>query len=124
MADELTVSVAINFSKAGITGGLAQNGKKVTVAGSKRLGNVQTVTASAAALNLGGLTVGGYLLAVNRSTAAIISFRVGAAGVDFARLKPGEAQCFRLGTGLTAGNALNVITDTGTGDLDYEIVDD
>lgn len=92
MADELSLSLSLNFDK-GVTITAERSGT-VTVAGNAGIKNAVTVTTFGGALQLGGVVTVGYVYLKNLDATNYITF--GADGSTYPlKLKAGEFALFR-----------------------------
>ena len=120
MADELTLRASLSFEKGSKVASLALALSTFDVAGGNALHNVQNVGITEEALLLGDVTVGGYLIGINRDATNFMEIRPGTGAADLIQLKPGDVCLFRLAPGATAPF---VIADTGAVEFEYLIVD-
>lgn len=102
MADEIKLSIALSYAKAGrsaSTRGMGLEALEIDVAGTDFIGPfTQIVTTTAVALEAGGTTATGYVVIKNieaTNTSNYILVRNGATGADVIRLNNGEAAVFR-----------------------------
>lgn len=103
MANELTVSANMNFTKGPTNVSFNQSGLQFNVTGTKSLMNVQTIGTSATALNVGDLVSidssgPGWILIQNTDPTNYVTFRAGSTGADLIKLLPGEFWMGRLAT--------------------------
>ncbi len=119
MADELVLNCSLSFLK-GSTEIEISRGLKVTVSGNSGIQHRQTVGTAEEALVLGEVTVGGFLLMVNRDATNYVKVRSGSGLADLVRLKPGEPALFRVDSGATP----YVIADTAPCDVEYVLIED
>jgi len=75
MADELTLSGSMSFSKGGVTLSVAKTGVLVTVSGTKVSEYVQTVGTSEEALILGDIGTPGHIMIQNLDATNYVSLR-------------------------------------------------
>ncbi len=123
MADELTVSIALAFSKSGRrcnTQEMGLNGVEIDVAGTDFIGPfTQTIGTTVEALELGDITAPGYIAVKNRDATNFVSLRNGSGGANLVELQPGDIACFRLAT-----TTPYAIADTASCELLMLIVED
>ncbi len=98
MANELTVSGSLSFTKGSITAALAKNGLQITITGTKKLENVQNIGTSEEALQLGdlGSAANCWLLLINRDATNYVSVRRATGEGNFAKLLAGEFLLTRM----------------------------
>lgn len=109
MADELTLSIRATLSKSGseITFPPASaQALTIDVSGSRWLHNRQEIGTSEEALELGDISTGGYLIAINRDATNYLELRSGTGGTDLVRINAGEIACFRVSSDATAPYAI------------------
>lgn len=75
MANELTISGSMSFSKDGVTSSVTKTGVQVTISGSKVTEIVQAVATSEEALDLGDITAPGYTMIENLDATNYVSLR-------------------------------------------------
>ena len=122
MADEITCSGNLSFSKSTASLTVRSNGSAITATGSKYIHNVQAIGfAAAEALALGDVGTCGYAMFHNLGPTNFVNIGTNADGiVTFLKLKAGEwAGPLRLGTDVPVAQA-----DTGAINLEYCIVED
>ncbi len=111
MADEITVSGAISYSKNGAELANSKAALSITAAGNRCVSHVQAISSSEEAIELGEMTAPGYCYFKNLDSTITIELRVATGGAKFAKLKAGEFCILRLGSGAQAPYA---IADSGT----------
>lgn len=125
MADEITVIVSLTYTKAGIafvtranptSGGDSLTQKSADI---RYVNRVQNIGNAAEALGLGDVVNPGFSWMKNIGDTNTISVRAGAGGADVVSLESGEWALFRFATATPFG-----ITDAGTSDLEYFIIED
>jgi hypothetical protein len=121
MANELTISTSMTFSKGGATQSMSKNGLQVTVSGTKYVKGSQSIATTETAIKLGDLASLGFCMIRNTDATNFVSIRAGTGTGNFLKILPGETQGpFRFGSGATAPYA---IADTAAVILEYMIVE-
>lgn len=120
MANELTVSASLSFTKGSITAALAKNGLQITITGTKKLENVQNIGTSEEALQLGdlGSAAGCWLLLINRDPTNYVNIRPATGVADMCKVMPGEPALFRV-----AGAAPYAIANTAACNVEYVLIE-
>ena len=122
MANEVTLSVSLNYVRGKTNITVEESNLNVDVTGDLLVHHVQNVGfASEEALDLGGVTAGGYMFARNLDATNFVSIRSGTGATNVIKLKPGEVALFRLSDAATAPFA---IADTAAVDLEYLLLSD
>lgn len=122
MANEITHTNSLSFQKDGVTGNtLAVAGAQHSVSGYRYFRQVQSVTTTEAALQLGSLATLGWCFMKNLDATNFVQLKTATAGALMLKLKAGESGCFRFGSDVTAPF---IIADTATCKLEYMIVED
>lgn len=122
MANEITHSSSLSFLKDGVSGNtMAVARSQYTVTGYRYFRQVQSVTTSEAALQLGSLASLGWCFMKNLDATNFVQVKTATAGALMLKLKAGESAVFRFGSGVTAPF---IIADTGTCKVEYMIVED
>lgn len=116
MADELTLNIGFDYSKSGTSISERVTNLAVDVSGTKITHTRQAITTSEVALDLGGLSTGGYLLAINRDATNYVSIRPGTGATNVVRILPGEVALFRIDS---AASAPYAIANTATVELEF-----
>ena len=98
MANELTVSASLSFSKSGVEASLSYGGLRFTVTGAKATRIVQAIGTSEEALDLGDVGTSGYILIKNLDSTNYVSIRPGTGTANCIKLKAGEIAMFRIET--------------------------
>ena len=125
MANELTVSASINYSKNNHQLTFSPTSQQVDVAGEQHSAGVQALTTSHEALALGEVGAGsqGWAWFRNIGTSADSHIKVGiddsGSFVEVFNLKGGEFAIMRLG-----GTALYAESSTGTLHIQYSILEE
>lgn len=122
MADELTLTLKVSYSKNGVTLAPADvSNKKITISGNAAKHFVQNIGTTEEAIDLGDVTTGGWWFAWNRDSTNWVEIRVGTGGADFVRLEAGEFFAGRLSPDNAAPYA---IADTAACNVEFLIIDD
>lgn len=117
MADELSLTASIVFTKSTVRQSKTVNETLIDVGGNKYVSGVQAIGNAAEALTLGGLTSLGYCMLKNLDATNYIEVRDGADGADVVKLLAGDVAIFRLAT-----NAPYAISNSSA-DLEYLILE-
>lgn len=96
MAEELFVSVELDFSKKNSKPVKVSESIKVDVTGTEALENIQSVGTSEEAILLGDVTVGGYMYLENVESEGgnYVEIRPNTGVADLIRLEPGQVALF------------------------------
>src|SRR3990167_865110 len=124
MADEITLTWKVTFSKGGTEFTFPDAAKreiKISVTGSRFLHGRQSIGTSVEALQLGEVVTGGMLFGVNRDATNYIEIRSGGAGADLVRAKAGEPFFFRVSADTAAPN---LIANTAACEVEYVLIED
>ena len=119
MANEITVTTKLSFTKGGTTTSLEVSNLKVDVSGSRFIHNRQEIGTSEEAIDVGDLASVGYMLLVNRDATNFVEVRAGTGVADTIKLKPGESSLIRL-----VATAPFAIADTAAVELEYLLIED
>ena len=120
MANEITLSASLAFSKGGIGSTLADSGLQFDVSGTDYMQGTQHVPiTNAVALNIGGLTALGYLYIKNTDSTNYMTIEGVQNDTPTVKLKAGEVAMFRLN-----GNAPFVVANTAIVQADYLLIED
>jgi hypothetical protein len=117
MANELTVSCSLRFSKSGREVSKAYGGITVDVSGNAWVYAIQSIGITEEALGMGDLGTAGYMIAKNLDATNFVSLRPGTGTANAVKMKAGEPAMFRISTNPWA------ISDTAATDLEYLIVE-
>lgn len=98
MADELSISCSLAFSKSGLTASLAFLADQLDVSGSNYHQNTQTVGTSEEALSLGDVATPGYIIVRNTDPTNYMEFRAGSGADDLVKVRPGGRAMFEFTT--------------------------
>ena len=120
MADEITITASLAFTKGGVGSTLADAGLTFDVSGTDYMqGSQQVPITTAVALNIGGLTALGYLYIKNTDSTNFMTIEGVQNDTPTVKLKAGEVAMFRLN-----GNAPFVVSDTAIVQADYLLIED
>lgn len=117
MANELTVSCSVRFSKSGREADKAYGGIQIDVTGTRVISNTQTVGTSEEALVIGDVGTAGYIIVKNLDSTNYVTIRGASAAVDCVKLKSGEVALFRL-----ASSTPYAIANTAPVDIEYVLI--
>lgn len=120
MANEITLTAKLKFSKNSTTERLEAEGVSVDVTGTVVLHHRQKIGTVEETLYLGDAGVGGYFMGINRHATAIIELRSGTGATDLVRFSPGKPNLFRISPDATAPY---VISDVNNAELEYMLVE-
>jgi hypothetical protein len=118
MANELTVSMSMQFRKGTVATGMSKTGMEITVAGDQVTHNIQEIGTTQEALDMGDITAPGYAFFYNHDATNPVELRSGTGAADMIRLKPLEFCCFRL-----EATAPYAIATTAAVQLEYMIIE-
>jgi len=118
MANELTATCSLRFSKGGREVSKSYSGVQIDVSGDKWVFGVQEIGTSEEAIDVGDIGTTGFLIAKNLDSTNFISIRPGTGTANLVKLKAGEPCMFRL-----ALNGPWAISDTAACDLEYLILE-
>lgn len=90
MANELTISGSMSFSKSGVTCSHSYTGTTVTVSGTKYTQLVQTIGTSEEALDLGDVGTAGYCIIENLDATNYVSLRRATGDGNFMKIQAGK----------------------------------
>jgi hypothetical protein len=119
MANELTISQALSYSKSNDTNKALSFSDNVDVSGSLRHGGVQTIGTSEESLVLGDVSSVGWVTVKNLDDTNFVQIAALPSENFTIRLKAGEACMFRA-----AGNAIYAKADTASVKIAYEVFSD
>ncbi len=122
MANEITASGSLAYSKNGVADSLARIGLAITMSGDDALHQSQLVGfAAEETLTLNSdASTNGWLLLINRDTTNFVKVRAATGAADLVKIKAGEFALFRLNTGITP----YVIADTAAVRLEVLHIED
>ena len=119
MANELTVSCSMRFSKSSREASKSYSGIQIDVSGTKVTRLEQTIGTDEEALDIGDIGTAGYIICKNLDDTNYIEIRPGSGAADLIKLKAGEVAMFRL-----ALNGPYAIADTAACDLEFLLIED
>ena len=119
MANELTLSAQVYFLTGTIKEEWQELDKQFTVAGTKKIRNVQTVGTSEELIQLGDVSVGGYCMCKNHDDTNFVQIRGATGETDLIRLEPLDVAMFRIDDGATP----YAIADTSSCEVEFLIVE-
>lgn len=119
MANELTISGSMSFSKGGVTTSKSYTGKTVTVSGTKYTKIVQTIGTSEEALDLGDVGTPGYCIIENLDATNFVSIRRATGEGNFLKILGGKA----VGPLMLAATAPYAIADTANVAIELTLVE-
>lgn len=120
MANELTVSLALAFSKGGKNPSKKKLGQQYDVTGGDFTWKTQVVGNTEEALVMGEVGTPGYIIIENKSSAQYVGFRAASGSANAVEVLPGETSCFRIARGATAPF---VIADANTAEIEYLLIE-
>lgn len=119
MADELTTSFAIEYSKGGRVVARSKTGVQIDVSGTDYVTGTQTIATTEEALNKGDITTIGWVFITNKDTTNYVTYRAATGGADCVKIKAGETVSFRA-----ASNTPYMIANTASVEIDYVLIED
>lgn len=119
MANEITASVSLKFSKGGKTASVSKQGIQLTMSGTDYTRHTQTIGTSEEALVLGDVGTLGLMVVTNLDATNFVSIRPATGGTNTIKIKAGETQMFRLATA-----APFAIADTGAVEIEVLLLED
>jgi len=120
VANELKVAAQLGFARGDIAAELSSGIVTADVAGTDVSRKTQLIGfAGEEALDLGDITVGGFVLIINRDSTNFVSVRAGSGLADLAQLLPGDPCLFRIHPSATPF----LIADTADVLIEYVVVD-
>ena len=119
MANELTVSCSMRFSKSGREASQSYSGIRIDVSGDKITRVIQEIGTDEEALDVGDIGTAGYVIMKNLDDTNYIEIRPGTGEADLIKLKAGEVAMFRL-----ALNGPYAIANTAACDLEFLLIED
>lgn len=119
MANELTVSCSLRFSKSGREVSKSYGGIQIDVSGNAWTFGVQSIGITEEAIDIGDIGTAGFFIGKNLDATNFLELRPGSAAADMVKMKAGEPAMFRL-----ALNGPYAIADTAACDLELLIVED
>lgn len=119
MANEITVSGSLEFSKGSNSAKLEFGGLSIDVSGTNYNEATQTVGTSEEALNLGDVNAAGLLIIQNQDATNYVELRPASGEADLVKLKAGEWAIFRL-----ASSTPYAIANTASCVVKYLLIED
>jgi len=124
MADEISLSFSLSFSKGGRyvdTSNFGSIGQEIDVSGTDYIHKTQTIGTTAEALDIGDITTCGIMVVKNldASNYVEISRATFTSGQGTVKLKAGEKYPFRLGS-----NTPYALANTSPVEIEYMIFED
>lgn len=119
MANEVTITTSLGYSKNSYDIVLAKTGLNVTVSGTKYYSGVQTIGTSEEALSKGDIGTIGFCLFINRDATNYVSLRRATGEGNMIKLKPGEVALFRM-----EATAPCAIANTAACELEVLMIED
>jgi len=117
MANEITISGALSFSKAGLSAAKSFN-FNVTMSGSNYEEGSFSVPTSTTAIPLGSVATNGWLLLINKDATNYVEYYTATAGTAAVKLLAGEAALFRVD-----GAAPAMKANTAQVEVDYLLIE-
>jgi hypothetical protein len=121
MANEITVSLSLEFSKGGSSDKMRKMGQQFTLSGTDYIHKTQIVGTSEEAIVIGEIGTPGWCFFRNLDDTNYVSIRAATGATSTVELKAGESCCFRLARGATAPFA---IANTSSVTIEYLILED
>lgn len=119
MADEITLSAKLAFSKSGVEDSFEALGQQFDMAGTEYIKNIQAIATSETALQKGSITTPGLFIVKNLDSTNFVNFRGSSGGANCVKVKAGEVQVFRF-----SGTAPYAIADTAEVRIQYLLLED
>lgn len=119
MANEITLTCNLSYSKGGTTVSMGVTDLKIDVSGQRFTHIRQNITTTEVVLDLGDIVTGGYCIMINRDAINFVSLRAASGAGNAIRINAGEAACFRFGGGAPAPTA---IANTAAVEVEYIMV--
>ncbi|NDF13614.1 MAG: hypothetical protein EB060_12480 [Proteobacteria bacterium] len=121
MASEITINCKFQVVKGSLVHREDPGSVSLDMSGTTATGGAQSITTTAATLNMGSVSTAGYAFFRNTDTSNSIDIGTGtgASFAAFSRLKPGEFGIIRLGTNAPTAKAV-----ASTVSLQYYILAD
>lgn len=119
MANELTLSGSLSFSKGGVTASASKTGLLVTVSGTEYTELIQEIGTSEEALTIGDIGTLGYVYIENLDATNFVEIRPGSGTADLIKIKAGEFAIFRA-----ALNGPYAIADTAACRVKLVLIED
>ncbi|KKM85346.1 hypothetical protein LCGC14_1289990 [marine sediment metagenome] len=122
MADEITVTTSLSFTKDSITESMSDTATTFDMATAKYVKAVQEIGLTEEAIVMGDVTTPGWAYFKNLDATNFLTIREATAKDDLVKLKAGEHVVLRLDS--TDATAPFAIADTGACKLEYLILED
>ncbi len=119
MANEITISASLSFSKGGKTASAGRSGLQDDMTGSNYFQGTQTIGTSEEALNKGDIGTPGYIWVRNLDATNFVEIRAGSSAADVVKLMPGKMALFYL-----ASSTPYAIADSGACEIEYLILEE
>jgi hypothetical protein len=119
MANEITISASLAFSKGGIGSSLSDSALQFDVSGTDYFQGTQGVGTSEEALDIGHITTPGYCYMKNTDSTNFVSVIRATSEGNCIKLKAGEIALFRF-----EATAPFVKADTSDVQIDYLLIED
>jgi hypothetical protein len=122
VADEITYSAAVAYSKSGRTASRACYGESITVSGGDYVMSTQVIgTSSSEAIAKGEITTPGVFFVENRDATNYIEIDAGSftSGNGTVKVKAGEHAFFRF-----AATTPHALANTGSVEIAYLLIED
>jgi hypothetical protein len=120
MANELTLNATFRSLKDSTKHSLEVSGLQVSVSGTISARNRQNVGTSEELLDLGGVTVPGWCIIINRDATNFVEVRAATGLADLIRINAGEFALFRFAAECTTPY---VIANTGAVEIEYILLE-
>lgn len=91
MANELTISGSLSFSKSGVTCSQSYTGKLVTVTGTKYTQIVQSIATTEEAVDIGDIGTVGFMIIENLDATNFVSLRPGTGTANLIKIPASKA---------------------------------
>ena len=118
MANELTLSATMKFTKGERKVSVARSGLQLDVAGTDYIQKTQTIGTSAEALVLGDIGTPGYMFVRNLDSTNFVEIRHGADGADVVKVRAGGIALFEL-----ASSTPYAIADTASVEIEVAMIE-
>ena len=119
MANEVTISVSLAFSKGGVTDSLSFQDLQFDVSGTKMIHHVQSVTTGVMAIDKGNITTPGWIIGINRDDTNYVDIIGVTAETATVKIEAGEPFMFRL-----SGTAPEFQANTSACTVEYLLIED
>ena len=120
MANEITISTSLAFSKGGVGSSLSDTSLQFDVSGTDYFqGSQQVPITTSAALNKGSITTCGYCYMKNTDSTNFVTVEGTDGDTATIKLKAGEVALFRFNS-----STPHVVADTAICQIDYLLIED